>query len=362
MNQQRMQATLPHSESSKATEVLWHRVAIESFGGPEVISIVEEESIPTPEAYEVLVRVLATSACFTDTIVRRGRYVDVPRKVPVTLGYDFVGVIEAIGADVTGLNVGDWVADLTMIGSNATYVCRPANCVVLVPPLLDPAEAVSMVLTYTTAYQMFHRVANVQKGERILVHGGGGAVGTALLELGKLYGVEMIATASSKHHSLIRQRGAIPIDYNTADFRDAVMEATNGEGVDVVFDFLNLEHFKMSASLLRKGGRLVEYGMHGFAKGEGTMGQGISAWFRMNLWNTWTNLLPTGKSASFYSITKYRNRHPQHFREDLTSLFHLLREGKLQPLVSKRLPLTEARQAHEWMEEGGVEGKIVLLP
>lgn len=360
MNQHRWEDSSKLQSTSNPAS--WHRVEIQSFGGPEVVEVVEEATMPTPKSDEVLVRVLATSACFTDTIVRRGRYVDVPRKVPLTLGYDFVGVVEAVGSDATGFQVGDRVADLTMIGSNATYLCRPANSVVPVPKNVDPAEAVSMVLTYVTAYQMLHRIAKVQPGERILVHGGGGAVGSALLELGELLQLEMIATSTSKHHDAIQQRGATPIDYSAVDVKSAVMELTDGEGVDAVFDFLSLEHFKMSASVLRKGGRLVEYGLHGFAKGQGTLFQGISAWIRMGLWNKWTNLLPNGKSTSFYSITLFRKKSPSYFIEDMQTLLQWLAEKKLQPLVSARMPLLEARQAHEMMEQGGVAGKIVLLP
>jgi len=158
----------------------YKRVIITEFGGPEVLKVVEEVVLPEPQAGEVRVRVLATSACFTDTMIRKGVYGDLKKKPPFPPGYDLVGVVDKLGAGVTRLKVGQTVADLTVSGAYSEYICRPESSLVPVPAGLDPAEAVSLVLSYVTAYQMLHRrngaSARVQRGQSILVHGAGGAV------------------------------------------------------------------------------------------------------------------------------------------------------------------------------------------
>jgi NADPH2:quinone reductase len=164
----------------------YKRVIITEFGGPEVLEVIEEEVLPEPGPGEVRVKVLATSATFTDTMIRKGKYPDVKEKPPFSPGYDVVGVVDKLGEGVTGLKSGQMVADLTVIGAYAEYICLPASRLVPVPDGLDPAEAVSLVLSYVTPYQMLHRSAKIQRGQRILVHGAGGAVGTAMLQLGKL--------------------------------------------------------------------------------------------------------------------------------------------------------------------------------
>ncbi len=123
-----------------------------------------------------------------------------------------VGVVDKLGAGVAGLEVGQMVADLTVFGTYTEYMLRPADALVPIPADMDPAEAISMVLSYVTAYQMFHRIAKVQHGQKILVHGAGGAVGTAMLELGRLPGLEMYGTASKSKHELVKSLGGTPIN------------------------------------------------------------------------------------------------------------------------------------------------------
>jgi NADPH2:quinone reductase len=180
---------------------------ITEFGGPEVLEVVEEATLPEPEAGEVRVRVQATSACFTDTMVRKGVYYGLKQKPPFPPGYDLVGLVDKLGDGVTKFEVGQSVADLTVWGAYAEYICRSESSLVRVPAGLDPGEAVSLVLSYVTAYQMLHRSAEVQHGQSILVHAAGGAVGTALLELGRLAGLEMYGTASKSKHELVANLG-----------------------------------------------------------------------------------------------------------------------------------------------------------
>jgi NADPH2:quinone reductase len=327
-------------------------VLITEFGGPEVLKVVETAALPEPSADEVRVKVLAASATFTDTMVRKGVYYGFKETPPLSPGYDMVGVVDKVGAGVAGLDVGQMVADLTVWGAYTEYMLRRADSLVPVPAGLDPVEAVSMVLSYVTAYQMLHRIAKVQRGQKILVHGAGGAVGTALLELGRLLDLEMYGTASKSKHELVTSLGATPIDYNSEDFL-ARMQAVGG--VDAAFDAIGGDNFKRSFESLKKGGTLVAYGFYNNAMGKG--GSVPIEYMRVAVWN----ILPNGRSSTFYSIGALRKKQPYWFKEDLTKLFNLLGQGKIKPVIARRMKLEEAKQAHELIEQAAVKGRIVLV-
>lgn len=331
----------------------YKRVVITKFGGPEVLKMVDETILPEPKSGEVRVKVLVTSAAFTDVWIRMGTYPDVKEKPPFSLGYDMVGVVDKLGEGVTHFKVGQRVADLTVIGAYSEYICLPESRLTLVPEGLDPAEAVSLVLSYVTAYQMLHRLAKVKQGQRILIHGAGGAVGTAMLQLGKLLDLEMYGTVSKSKFELVKRLGATPIDYKSEDFVESIRKLT-GDGVDAVFDPIGGDNFKRSFNVLRQGGKLVAYGFYNT-----TMGKGGSIpldFIYLMLWN----LLPNKRSTEFFSIVPLRKKHADWFSEDLTRLFDLLAQNKIKPVIAARMPLAEAKRAHELVEQAEVQGKIVL--
>ena len=330
----------------------YKKVILNEFGGPEVLQVVEGATLPEPGAGEVRVKVLAASATFTDTMVRKGVYYGFKETPPLSPGYDMVGVVDKLGAGVTNFKVGQTVADLTVFGAYTEYMLRPADALVPVPAGLDPAEAVSMVLSYVTAYQMLHRIAKVKRGQKILVHGAGGAVGTALLELGRLLDLEMYGTASKSKHELVKSLGGTPIDYKSEDFVARVQAAG---GVDAAFDAIGGENFKRSFKSLNKGGTLVAYGFYNNAMGNG--GNVPIEYIRVAL----SNILPNGRKAVFYSIGDLRKKNPEWFKEDLGALFGMLKEGKIKPSIERRMKLEGAAQAHELIEQAAVKGRIVLM-
>jgi NADPH:quinone reductase-like Zn-dependent oxidoreductase len=331
----------------------YKRVVITGFGGPEVLKIEDVATLPEPKPGEVRVKVFVTSAAFTDVMIRKGMYPDVKEKPPFSPGYDMVGVVDKLGEDVTRFRVGQKVADLTVIGAYSEYICLPESRLTLVPDGLDPAEAVSLVLSYVTAYQMLHRIAEVKRSNRILVHGAGGAVGTAMLQLGKLLDMEMYGTASKSKHELTARLGATPIDYKSENWVERMRNLT-GDGVDAVFDPVGGDNFKKSFSVLRRGGILVAYGFYNTVMGKG--GSIPLDFIRLKLWN----ILPNGRSTTFYSIGALRQKQPDWFSEDLTKLFELLVQGRIKPVIAAHMPLAEIRRAHELIETAGVQGKIVL--
>src|SRR5262249_12894003 len=173
-------------------------------------------------------------------------------------GWDVVGTVDGIGEGVSGFELGQTVAAMPISGCYAQYVCLPQRKFIPVPVGLDPAEAVAVVLNYITAYQMLHRSAKVKPGQRVLIHGASGGVGTAFLQLGRPVGGEMYGTCSAQA-AVVKGLGATPIDYRNSDFVQEIHRLT-GDGVDAVFDGIGGNNLWRSREALRKGGRVVVYG------------------------------------------------------------------------------------------------------
>jgi len=213
---------------------------------------------------------------------------------------------------------------------------------------------------------MLHRLAKVKQGQRILIHGAAGGVGSALLQLGRVAGLEMYGTCSARGASFVSEYGAIPIDYQQQDFVKEILRLTK-DGVDAVFDPIAGSHLWQSRKALRIGGRAVGYGLTTSLRGKGLTANRPghrqryrgTALFAMYIIGGW--LFPGRKRVLPYSIQWLKRLKPEQFREDLMALFDLLQQQKIKPLVAQRFSLTEARQAHELLAKGGVLGKIVLV-
>jgi NADPH2:quinone reductase len=340
------------------------RVVVPCYGGPEVITTLEED-IPTPSAGEARVKVLAAGVSLPDVLAREGVHPETPR-VPYTPGWDLVGTIDQLGEGTVGFELGQEVAAMPISGCYAQYVCVSQRKLIPVPAGLDPAEAVAVVLNYITAYQMLHRSVKARAGQRMLIHGASGGVGSAMLQLAKLAGVEMYGTCSAQGASVVRELSGIPIDYKNADFVEEIHRLT-GDGVDAVFDGIGGDNLWRSRAALREGGRVVTYGFQSKMRG-GRMAfrsggrhpfreSAVLGWFVVRSW-----FPPGRKSMVPYSIQWLMRFKPSWFRHDLLTLLDLLKQGKIKPLIAQRLPLEQARLAHEMLGEGGVLGKIVLVP
>jgi NADPH:quinone reductase-like Zn-dependent oxidoreductase len=240
---------------------------------------------------------------------------------------------------------------LTVVGGYTEYLYWRSDRLIPVPTMLDPAEAVTLILNYIVAYQVLHRSAKVKAGEKVLIVGASGGIGTALLQLGKLAGLKMYGVASKNKHPILGEYGATPIDYHTQDF-DEVIRQAEPDGLDAVLDgTMRLDTIRGALSLLRRGGRLVSFG-------EPT---GLPVLFRILGTLIVTNLLPNGKSFKLYGTSRYFIGDKQPFLEDWATLFKLLEEGKIKPVIEKKYPILEAAQANALLESGTVTGNLVLL-
>ncbi|TNF22476.1 MAG: oxidoreductase [Deltaproteobacteria bacterium] len=350
-----MGAIMSQGEAPQASH---RRVVVSRHGGPEVLEVVEEP-LPTPAPGEARVRVRAAGVSSYDLMQRRSGALPGTPRVPFTPGLDVVGEVDAVGDGVTSLAVGQRVAGGSFTrdgGGYAEHLCMPAWELVAVPPGVDDAEAVCLVVNYLTAHLMMHRVAAVRRGERALVHGAAGGVGTALLELGGLAGLTLLGTASAAGHDVVARLGATPIDYRDEDFVERA-RAVTGEGVDVVFDPIGgWRQLWRSHRALRRGGRLVWFGVAAAPR------DGLRVIPASLAMHTLLRLLPDGRRAlASDHLGKFSLRHRPWYRETLAELLGLLAAGALHPVVAARVPLAEAARAHALLERGGHAGKVVLV-
>src|SRR5580704_7513768 len=305
----------------------WQHLRISRFGGPEVLQMVEESTIPEPGPGETRIKVLAAGTGFTDTMIRRGRYPDFKGPLPFTPGYEIVGMVEKVGAGVNVPREGEMVADLCVVGGYAQYAIRPAYLLVPVPENIDPAAAVCIPLAYLTAFQLLTRCRNLPSGATILVIGASGTVGTALLDLARHLGLKAIGTCSAANLPVIERLGAAAIDYHAGDFVTSVRRLTadrpGGPGVDIAFDAIGGAHFGRSFACLAPKGLLVGYGSQTMAVGRESL---IAAGLGLAMLKLWSALsfLFGGRRAVFYSITARRSTHPEEFKADMATLFQLL--------------------------------------
>jgi NADPH:quinone reductase-like Zn-dependent oxidoreductase len=325
--------------------VTYKSVVATRRGGPEVLQIVENELRP-PAAGEARIRIQATPVVQDDIAARVGNRPFLP-KTPFVPGYAIFGMVDAIGEGVTRVAVGDRVAALTNFGGYAEYIYWDARQLVRVPDSLDPADAVTLILNYLVPLQAMHTVVHVRPGDKVLIVGASGGVGTAFLQLGKLAGLKMYGLASPSKHKVLADYGATPIDYHSQDFVQVLQQAEPA-GLDYVFNGMGEEYFERGLAVLRRGGVLVHYG------GPQSFSRFLLLVAKIILYN----LLPNGKKIQGYGthtgdITR--------FEAEWQRLFQLMGEGKIEPIIAARLPLLEARKANEMLESGQVIGNIVLL-
>ncbi|NJC98870.1 MAG: zinc-binding dehydrogenase [Anaerolineae bacterium] len=307
---------------------------------------IADNALRPPMAGEACIRVLATPVCQDDIAIRIGNRPFL-KKPPYVPGYSFVGVVEAIGEGVTSVKVGDRVAGLTQYDSHAEFIHWDANKLVPVPETLDPAEVVTLILNYLVAYQILHRVAKVKSGDKVLLIGSSGGVGTAFLQLGMLAGLKMYGLASPNKNHILNEYGAIPIDYHTQDFVE-VLHQLEPDGINYVFNGMDEEYFKPGLAVLKRGGMLVSYGAP----------QSFIGFLRFLGRYIIYNLLPNGKSIDGYGTHRLG---VDLFKEDWTALFKLMEDKKIKPIIAGKYPLLEAIKAYKLLESGQVTGNLVLL-
>ena len=334
------------------------QIAITRYGSPDVLAA-REAPTPAPAEGEVRIAVRAAGVNFADVLARVGLYPDAP-KPPVVVGYEVAGTIDAVGKGVTRLHVGDRVIALTKFGGYSTDVVVPDAFAFPLPHELSDSEGAALPVNYLTALIALYKMSNIASGETVLIHGAGGGVGIAAIQLARLRRATIIATASAAKHAALQAYGVDHvIDYRTTDVTREVRRLTSGRGVDVVLDPIGGRSFETSYRLLAPLGRLVVFGVSAISRGE-----------RRNWWHAARTMLqmPTFKPLSLINHNRgvfgLNMAHLWSERSQLAAAMQLLLQevaaGRLLPIVAKTFPLERAADAHRFMQARQNVGKIVL--
>jgi len=337
------------------TEMVLPRV-----GEPELLEERRRE-LPELQRGQALVRVEASGVSFAEQQMRLGKYYAQPA-FPFVPGYDLVGVVVALAeGDQHGLCLGQRVAALTLTGGWADHAVLDQADLVPVPAGVDAVAAETVVVNGVTAWRMLHRSADVRSGDTIVVLGAGGGVGSTLVQLAVPAGIRVIGTGSPATHDWLRSVGVLPVDYHE-DVATRVRELAP-EGVSAVFDHVGGHGIRDSWRMLAPGGTLVSYGTLSTKDEPGDPRLPVLKLVaRLTMWN----LLPNGRSASFFNLWAGKARHPARFRlqlrADLTSVLESLAAGKIDAQVAGTFPLADAAAALRFAESGGGRGKVVIVP
>ncbi len=339
------------------------KAIINSFGSADEIQIINQPNLAQPNANEVRIKIEASTVSRTDIFIRKGIYPLLKQKPPFTLGYDFVGSIDAVGSNVTNLKIGDRVANFCMIGGNADYIICEAQKEFNVNQDLPIEKLACLTLSGITAYQIFKDI-NLKSSDSFLIHGGAGAIGSTLLQLCKLHSIKAVATGSSNKLGFIKSQNAGAIDYNAENYFEQLKQHA-GSGYKAAIDFTNQKSFNHSFKLLSKGGKLITCAVY-------TSGEKIKKktfWkflkfgadfglmmIKLAIWN----VLPNSKSAKFYGILDSRKNNPVQFETDFKELEQLVLEGKINPIVHKVFSFDEVVKAHKELESGNTIGHIII--
>ncbi len=318
----------------------------DEYGGADVLMIGETEK-PQAGDHQVVIKVAATSVNRADIVQRTGNYNQPPGDSPI-LGLEVAGVIDELGPGVMGFEVGDPVMTLVGGGGYAEYASAYASHLLRIPSSLNFEQAACVCETYITAYLNVFVVACLEDGETVLLHGGGGGVNTAAIQLCKTLTPEVtvIVTASTGKMERVKELGVDHvIDYKTEDFAEATRDVTDKKGTDIILDHIGGAYLRQNLKALAVGGRLVIIGLMGGPKSE-------------------INLAPLMVKRQQILGSVLRSR-PVDEKAAITSEFNqavvpLFAQGRIEPLIHQVLPLEQVADAHRTMESSAHFGKIVL--
>lgn len=314
-------------------------------GGPEVLHLGEYD-IPTPGPEEILVKVLATAVNRADTLQRAGKY-PVPPGTPPILGLEMAGEIVEVGSKVSRWSVGQRVCGLLTGGGHAEYAVIHEHMALPIPDGMEATTATAIPEVFLTAFQALDWLADLQKGEKVLIHAAASGVGTAAIQLAKLQEATIMATASAHKHQIVKDLGVeLVIDYRSQDFYMEVMQHTGKYGADVILDFIAGPYFQRNLDTLALDGRLVMLALLGGVRPEAV------------------NLAPILRKRLRINGSTLRNRSLD-YKIALTQAFQdvywsRFQDGTLVPIIDRIMDWTDVAEAHRIMEANQNAGKLVL--
>lgn len=318
-------------------------IRVHEFGDPHVLRY-DDVPVPEPGPGEARVKLAATGVNFIDIYHRKGQY---PGQLPLTLGQEGAGTVDAVGEGVSEVHAGDQVVYAGVQGAYAEYALVPAARLVQVPAGVSLEQAAALMLQGLTAHYLALSTFPLRPGDTALVHAAGGGVGQLLVQIAKRRGARVIGTASAAKLDLARAAGADEaIDYDASDFAAAAKQLTGGRGVDVVYDSVGKNTFDGSLDCLRPRGYLVLYGQS----------SGPVPPLNPQVLNSKGSLFLTRPTLGHYVAT----------REELLArtgdLFGWVQAGELKIAIDTSFALAEAAEAHRYLEARKTKGKVLLIP
>jgi NADPH2:quinone reductase len=305
----------------------------------------EEAPVPQPKSGEVRVKVAATGVNFVEVYERKGLYTI---RLPFTPGAEFAGTVDALGEGVTGFQVGDRVATASGEGGYAEFAIARVEKLVHVPSIISLEVAAAVMLQGMTAHYLALTTYPLKPGDRALIHAAAGGVGQLLVQIAKICGARVIATASNDEKMQIaRELGAEEvINYTTADFEAETKRLTGGKGVEVVYDGVGKTTFSKGLNCLKPRGYMVLFG-----QASGPVDPIDPQVLRQK-----GSLFLTRPTLGSYLLT------PEELRKRAGDLFRWLGSGELRLRIDKKFPLQEAAAAHNYLEGRLTKGKVLLIP
>jgi NADPH:quinone reductase-like Zn-dependent oxidoreductase len=336
------------------------QIWIPRTGGPDVLEL-RESPDPEPAAGEVRVRVKAAGVNFADVVMRMGLYRGAG-EVPCVPGYEVAGRIEAAGAGVAGLSVGDPVVVGLRSGGYSDVAVVPESQAMRVPANVSLEAAATLPVNYVTAWLMLVWLGNVRRRERVVIHSAGGGVGLAAMQIARWRGAEIIGLASAWKHERLREAGVDHcIDYTAEDFAPRVMELTGGRGADVVLDSSGGDSFRKSYRCLAPLGRLFLYGAAGLAPARTRrLLPALSWWLRLPRFRP-LRLMMENRAVFGVHVGQLWERRDV-LQEIMEDVLYLTSDGTLRPVVDRTFPLEEAAAAHAYLQDRRNFGKVLLTP
>ena len=330
-------------------------VVITKHGPPEVLQV-QERPDPVLGAGQVRVTVAAAGLNFAEVMARQGLYPDAP-KPPCVVGYEVAGTIAELGEGVTGVAVGDRVIAGTEFGGHAEQVVVGEGEIIPLPDNLSFEQGAAIPVNYSTAWAALVAYANLQRGERVLLHAAAGGVGIAATQLAKLGGAEIWGTASPSKHDAIRGFGVDhPVDYRKDGWEDGLPK------FDVILDALGGASFNRSYAMLRPGGRLVAYGASVVVSGDkrNLLKAAPQALRMVRGFNLMDQMSESKAVIGLNMLTLWKDRGT--LEPWVAPLRGLLADGSLTPVVHEAVPFDRAADAHRIIQERKNVGKVVLVP
>lgn len=333
---------------------------VTKYGGPEVLEI-RETPTPKPAPDQILVKVRAIGLNFADVMGRFGVYPGTPQP-PFILGLEFSGEVVEVGSNVTLFKGGERVMGYSRHGSHAEYVCVNESLAIELPSSMSFEDGASFLVVFLTAYHGIVRLANIRKGEKLLVHAAAGGAGVATLQLGRYLGAEIYGTAGTEEKvELARKNGAHhAINYNTSDFAEVIKHLTNNYGVDVVMDSVGGLVYDKSWNLLAQMGRYVLYGLAAIAS-QGALNKLKAATIISVMKPIFPVQLMSANKAIFgFNLGTLKGKEA-YFREATQEMLHLYDRGILKPLIGRVFPFSDIVEAHRALQTRQTTGKVVVV-